>query len=165
MTSRKIKSLNGCNAYVRIESSYYRTVLDLVSYSSRVARVVVEGSNSTSWYLDPAATCSGTTIKQVKRFFNLLNGQKIYGVKVELGDSAYKALKLDRVATLVNANYGPYDHSCSYSGSIWYDSLGNKLERAGADCTSISGHFEPRRAYDNGYTRINPAYIGAWRTW
>lgn len=165
MAKHKIAGLDGCNAYMRCEYDAYGATIELVSYSSRVARVVVCGAETTRWYLDPAATCSKTTIMQVKRFFDLLNGRVINGVKVVIGDAAYNALKLNNVQALVDGSYSYYDHSCSYAGATSYDANGNRVQRAGCDCINISGRFEPRREYDNGMCDIKPSSVGAWRVW
>lgn len=163
--NHKIVGLDGCNAYMRCEYDGYNATIDLVSYCSRVARVVVDGAYTTRWYLDPAATCSATTIRQVKRFFDLLNGRVICGVKVVIGDAAYKALKLDNVQSLVDSSYSYYDHSRSYSGETTYNAGGIRIQRAGCDCLDISGCFEPRRAFVNDVFEVKPSSVGAWREW
>lgn len=165
MAKHKIVGLDGCNAYMRCEYDAYYATIELISYASRVARVVVSGSCTTCWYLDPAATCSATTIRQVKRFFDLLNGRVINGVKVDISTSAYNALRVGNVQALVNGSYGYYDHACSYAGATTYDAEGNRLQRAGCNCTDISGHFEPRREFVNDNYVIKTASVGAWHTW
>lgn len=163
---KKIVGLDGCNAYMRVEYDTYHVRIDLISYSTRVARVELSGLSSTRWYLAPASTCSKSTIQQVKRFFSKLDGKKIDGHVCEINDYAYNALKLGFVARYVNASVGRYDRACTYSGETVHSEISNdKIECAGADCFSLQGRFEPRKPFVNGCFEVKPSTPGAWRVW
>lgn len=166
MIKHEIKPLDGCNAYMRIEYDAYHVRLDLISYATRVARVEVSGGSTTRWYLDPASTCSRTTLKQVKRFFSKLDGKKFNGLVCEINAYAYNALKLGFVERYVNASVGRYEHTCTYSGETTHDAYTNaNIEWAGADCFSLQGRFEPRKPFVNGCFEFKPSTPGAWRVW
>lgn len=168
MIEHKIEGLDGCNAYMRttvISDEPRKPIvsIELISYSVCVACAVIWASGTVTVHLDRTSTCSATTVRHVKRFLSLTECR----YEAQMPKLAYNALHVGQLDTLLSAfNDAAYGQRCYVCERVktlkcgCYD-RGYLEERL--ECFKRS--YEPRRAYDNGYAHVEPAYVGSWRTW